>query len=389
MSETNHKTTRKGWAIIWIVIAINFCLLGLLIAGIVILAVQTKSVQRDIMGGLFIGVSAFLIIFSIINIASFLTNHSEYKQSFMDFFKKKEKPNQNKEVIDSIQERLNEISVKHENQPEPVQQIQENTVEQDSTLDRMIEQFGETISEVSDDGKDQTAKIQLSEQKEELSNLSQNIINVVEQELNSIKPQLIIGSTISFKIGDDLDTTPKEYFEFNNKPKQVESQTNHSIFKINTNWEAKSTEEIEKLENEEIQVAKKEEVSSDTTTIMISLDIDEATNIIEKGKSILFFKVLPVQDVKRVIVYLTKSSKHEGGIIGEFELASKDKMSKTKAWSEYGKYSTLRRKEFDEYYKDAKAVSIMQIKNFIPYSKVKSVESYGLNRGPSGFIYLK
>ncbi len=192
-------------------------------------------------------------------------------------------------------------------------------------------------------------------------------------------------------IGDDLNVIEKDYFKFDHlAPKQAPKR--ESIFKINTNWGNKiSQEEVAKRESEVHKVVTAKEIDPKTEyyTIMISLDMSEATSIIEKGKSALFFKILPVQKVKRVLIYLTKSSKFNGGVIGEFELETKDKMSKTKAWSLFGRVSTLKKAEFDEYYKDSKAVSVMKISDFISYSQPKSIESFGVKKAPASFMYLK
>lgn len=187
-------------------------------------------------------------------------------------------------------------------------------------------------------------------------------------------------------IPDDMDLIEEE---------KEEEPIEQISFKVNEAWDKnKITAEEVKQREEQIFTAVSskdldDEVKNSPQTIMISVSPSEAKTIIEDGKSVLFFKLLPVQEVKRVIVYVTKKDGWNGGVIGEFDLEAKIKMSRSSAWSQFGTMSTLRKKEFDEYYRASRAVSIMRISRFVQYSSVKKIESYKISRPPSSFTYLK
>lgn len=89
-NKTKEKSRKKGWIIIIFLLVFNLICLGLMIWGIVELIIHS-GYYSDIKGGLLIGISSFVILFSVINIASFFTNNSDYKYDVINLFKRKEK----------------------------------------------------------------------------------------------------------------------------------------------------------------------------------------------------------------------------------------------------------------------------------------------------------
>lgn len=180
----------------------------------------------------------------------------------------------------------------------------------------------------------------------------------------------------------------KEEF-WKSKPKQEkkEQPSELNINKENKIVSKYTVEEIEKRENEEFIVADENDVESDSIkAIMISLEKSLIETIINDEKEVIFLKRLPVKPVERVLIYSTKPI---GKVIGEFDLKSTQRLSKTKAWNTYGSRSIFKRKEFDKYFESSKDVKLLEISGFILYRKPKSLENYKMIKGPSGFTYLK
>lgn len=126
----------------------------------------------------------------------------------------------------------------------------------------------------------------------------------------------------------------------------------------------------------------------ETAIIMISTKEVYANNLLneELNKNAFFYKVTPVNPIKRVLIYTTTGNK---GVIGEFDLDKIDILAVSTAWRKYGAQSCMTKKEFDEYYKDSEKAHVLISKEAFRYSKPKSLSSYNMKKGPSGFQYLK
>lgn len=90
--KIKQKSRKKNWILILALFVINLACLGLLIWGIVELIINS-GYSSDIKGGLLVGIDGFIILFSIINLASFFTNNSEYKNDVINLFKSNKKVN--------------------------------------------------------------------------------------------------------------------------------------------------------------------------------------------------------------------------------------------------------------------------------------------------------
>lgn len=125
----------------------------------------------------------------------------------------------------------------------------------------------------------------------------------------------------------------------------------------------------------------------DKQTLMVSLSPEEADELFNKNKNAIFLKVLPVQEVERVIVYVTAPVKK---VWGEFDLSFKDEGNTTTLWNKYRKVSTtLKRKDYLEYYGSSKEGKVLIASAIYRYRKDKVLADYDMTKGPSGFTYLK
>lgn len=124
-----------------------------------------------------------------------------------------------------------------------------------------------------------------------------------------------------------------------------------------------------------------------TAIIMISASPKHADILLDDpNKKVFFYKVTPVNKVKRVLIYATAPVQ---GVIGEFDLEKIDIKAVSTIWKNYGASSVLTKKEYDEYYKDKKEAHAMISKEAFRYSKPKKLEDFNMKKGPSGFQYLK
>lgn len=178
----------------------------------------------------------------------------------------------------------------------------------------------------------------------------------------------------------------------NEKPKELEVEKIEEPSEINIKLKNKninkySTEELEKRENEEFLVADEKDIEGTSIkAIMISLNKSLIETIVNNEKEIIFLKRLPIKEVERVLIYSTKPI---GKVIGEFDLKSMQRLSKTKAWNTYGSKSILKKQEFNKYFESSKDAKLLEISGFILYKKPKPLERYKMIKGPSGFTYLK
>ena len=127
----------------------------------------------------------------------------------------------------------------------------------------------------------------------------------------------------------------------------------------------------------------------ETSIIMISTKHEYADNLLNEdlNKNVFFYKVTPVNPIKRVLVYTTTGKKE---VIGEFDLEKIDILPVSSAWRKYGSKSCMSKKDFDEYYKDWNDdAHVLISKEAFKYSRSKKLDDYGMKKGPSGFQYLK
>ena len=87
-NKLKTKNRKKSWIFIIILFIINLVCLGLLIWGAIELATNS-GYNSDIKGGLLVGIDGFIILFSVVNLASFFTNNPEYKTDVINLFKTK------------------------------------------------------------------------------------------------------------------------------------------------------------------------------------------------------------------------------------------------------------------------------------------------------------
>lgn len=158
----------------------------------------------------------------------------------------------------------------------------------------------------------------------------------------------------------------------------------------------KVKEESLKRESEQLKVvqtnskkdaSKEKEVVEQTSIIMISTTPKYANLILDdETKNVFFYKVTPVNKVKRVLIYATAPIK---AVVGEFDLEKIDINALSTSWNKYRSQSAMSKKEFDSYYEGKKEAHAMISKESFRYSKPKKLEQFGMNKGPSGFQYLK
>ena len=108
--------------------------------------------------------------------------------------------------------------------------------------------------------------------------------------------------------------------------------------------------------------------------------------IVNNERTVLFLKRIPSNNVDRALIYCVKPV---GTVIGEFTLKAIEKLPKAEAWEKYGDKSAFTKTEFAHYYSDKNFARVMIIDGFIQYKKPKTLSSLNINRGPSGFRYLK
>lgn len=128
-------------------------------------------------------------------------------------------------------------------------------------------------------------------------------------------------------------------------------------------------------------------VAEQTSIIMISVSPKHADILLDQeDKNVFFYKVTPVNKVKRVLIYATAPVQ---GVVGEFDLDKIDIKAVSTIWKNYGSKSVLTKKEYDEYYQGKDSAHAMISKEAFRYSKPKKLEDFNMKKGPSGFQYLK
>lgn len=124
-----------------------------------------------------------------------------------------------------------------------------------------------------------------------------------------------------------------------------------------------------------------------TSIIMISVSPKHADILLDdSSKNVFFYKVTPINKVKRVLIYATAPIK---AVVGEFDLSEIKISALSTAWKNFSSKSVFTKKEFDEYYQDKKEAHAMVARKSFRYSKPKNLSDYNMTKGPSGFQYLK
>lgn len=173
--------------------------------------------------------------------------------------------------------------------------------------------------------------------------------------------------------------------EFSVKKKEIKKTTKTKVIK----------EESLKREQEQLKVVKndvskekgKEVVIEQTSIIMISTSPKYADLILDnEEKNVFFYKITPVNSVKRVLIYATAPVK---AVVGEFDLERIHIIAPSTAWAKYRSQSAMSKKEFDKYFEGKREAHAMISKEAFRYSKPKKLDDYGMVKGPSGFQYLK
>lgn len=128
-------------------------------------------------------------------------------------------------------------------------------------------------------------------------------------------------------------------------------------------------------------------VTETTSIIMISVSPKHADILLDdSSKNVFFYKVIPINKVKRVLIYATSPVK---AVVGEFDLSEIKISALSTAWKNFSSKSVFTKKEFDEYYQEKKEAHAMIAGKSFRYSKPKSLSDYNMSKGPSGFQYLK
>lgn len=131
----------------------------------------------------------------------------------------------------------------------------------------------------------------------------------------------------------------------------------------------------------------KKQVAEVTSIIMISVSPKHADILLDdSSKNVFFYKVTPVNKVKRVLIYATAPIK---AVVGEFDLSEIKISALSTAWKNFSSKSIFTKKEFDEYYQGKNEAHAMIAGKSFRYSKPKDLSNYNMSKGPSGFQYLK
>lgn len=171
-----------------------------------------------------------------------------------------------------------------------------------------------------------------------------------------------------------------EVVEENDDEQSGETIEHHAVYE--------HSEEVLNERESQVLVKSDEAVEDkEKQTIMISLSEEEANALFEKNRSVIFFKVTPVQPVERVIVYVTAPVQK---VVGEFDLDRIDVSSVLSNWNKYRLNSTIeKRKDYLEYFGDRKEAHALLASAVYKYRNKKDLANYDMKKGPSGFTYLK
>lgn len=145
--------------------------------------------------------------------------------------------------------------------------------------------------------------------------------------------------------------------------------------------------EQEQLKVVEVSPDDDKQTPKETAIIMISTTPKHAEIILNDAtKNIFFYKVTPVNEVKRVLIYAVAPVK---AVVGEFDLEKIHIVAPSTAWQQHGSASCFTKQEFDKYFEGhEKAHTLIASKKF-KYRNPKTLDQFNMKKGPSGFQYLK
>ncbi|WP_031489116.1 F0F1 ATP synthase subunit alpha [Ureaplasma canigenitalium] len=188
--------------------------------------------------------------------------------------------------------------------------------------------------------------------------------------------------TVSQDPSDEIHEMVVEDIMMHDDDMVSDSASNEETSITSEDEEEKRRRESQKLtqSNEAIEGIQKQ-------TIMISLSKNEAIELFENKKTTLFYKVIPSEEVERVVVYVTSPIKK---VLGEFDLEEKLHTSLSKGWSTYKTTSVkTSKKDYESYFEGSKKAGVLLAKKVFQYNNPKDLSDYDMKKGPSGFTYLK
>lgn len=227
--------------------------------------------------------------------------------------------------------------------------------------------------------KTQIKKVQKTKSKEELAKLFSLVDSSLSKGIITKNKADRIKSRISLFLSGKKQRTELKV-EKKQKPVKKEIKIKEESLK-------RESEQLKVVHSEPKKDSKQKEVVEQTSIIMISTTPKYANLILDdEEKNVFFYKVTPINKVKRVLIYATAPVK---AVVGEFDLESINISTLSTAWNKYRSQSAMSKKEFDSYYEGKKEAHAMISKESFRYSKPKKLEQFGMSKGPSGFQYLK
>lgn len=166
---------------------------------------------------------------------------------------------------------------------------------------------------------------------------------------------------------------------------QAEAQAKAAAAKVEVDPETlKREQEVLKV----VEKKQDDQKAEETSIIMISAKTRYTNILFDKtqDKYVLFYKTAPANPVERVLVYATEEARK---VVGEFDLDKIEHLSTNYAWTKWHKHVCLTKAEYDSYASENEKVYVYIFKKGFLYSKPKSLSEYNMEKGPSGFQYLR
>ncbi len=200
----------------------------------------------------------------------------------------------------------------------------------------------------------------------------------------ALEEALTTYGLIGVKVWINRGEVFKKNFNQPNKPrKPLDRKPNEKKFSNNQNSNRRPVkEESIKREQEELKA-----IDSVTSIVMMAAKQEHAETIINnEAKNVFFSKEAPENKIDRVLVC---SEGKFPRVIGEFDLGTTELLSVQEAWSKYGNKSSMSKEDFDQAFAKEEKVHVLVSKEPFRYNRWKSLESFSMKKGPSGFQYLK
>lgn len=120
--------------------------------------------------------------------------------------------------------------------------------------------------------------------------------------------------------------------------------------------------------------------------ILISIKPKYVKKILNGTKRYEFRTKAAKEDVSSMIIYSTSPTMK---VVAEAQILDVLEMNPNELWTETKKYGGIKKKDFDNYFKNRKVGYAYKLGEIKVFNEPQTLNDYGLSFAPQSFVYIK